>query len=117
MACGGPAAATAPSIGDEAFAAIVRRHSELFGSVGSARASLKLLRSYRNDNNNSIIIIVRCSLREAEHVLASIALVPAPAMVTLDMSSSARRLKRRIAAAAAKAQAAAKVNTAVGDKL
>jgi RNase P/RNase MRP subunit POP5 len=80
---------------EESFATLERRHAELFGSVAFAKAALRLLGS--NDN----VMTVRCSLEQVKTVLVAIALAD-PAMTTLDMSSSMKRMRRR----------AAKVNTA-----
>ena len=80
---------------EEAFSALERRHAELFGSVASARAALRLLGSAGN------VMTARCSLLQVSTVLVAIALSD-PAMATLDMSSSMKRMNRR----------AAKVNTA-----
>ncbi|MGI0020270.1 MAG: hypothetical protein ACREAY_07345 [Nitrososphaera sp.] len=79
----------------DAFAVIERRHKDLFGTIASARASLRLTKP------GDGVIIVRSSLQEATGVLAAIALSDPP-MATVDMSSSMKRLKRRLA----------KVNTA-----
>lgn len=73
----------------DVLAAVLRRHAELFGSVASQRTSLRLIK----DENK--VAILRSSLSEAESVLAAIALCDPP-MVTLDMSSSMKRLKRRL---------------------
>jgi RNase P/RNase MRP subunit POP5 len=71
-----------------ALAAIQKRHAELFGSIALERASLRLIK----DENGAVII--RCSLAEIERILATVALCNPP-IVTLDMSSSMKRLKRR----------------------
>lgn len=73
---------------EDAFASVVRRHAEIFGSLASARAALRLISS--GDRN----MVIRCSLRESKSVLAAIALAD-PAMVTLDMSSLLNRMARR----------------------
>lgn len=73
----------------EALVAIQRRHAELFGSIASERASLRLTKAYEAG-----LVVIRCSLEATDGILASVALSD-PAMVTLDMSSSMRRLKRR----------------------
>jgi len=52
------------------------------------RAGLALIRS---DDN---VMIVRCGLDQLDKLLVSIALTDPP-MVALDMSASARRLRRR----------------------
>jgi RNase P/RNase MRP subunit POP5 len=73
---------------EDAFAFMVRRHTEIFGSLASARAALRLVSS--SDKH----MVVRCSLRESKSVLAAIALAD-PSMVTLDMSSLLKRMTRR----------------------
>lgn len=77
--------------GASALAAVQKRHAELFGSIAVERASLRLIR----EGEHGTMIIMRCSLAEAEHVLATMALCEPP-IVTLDMSSSMKRLKRRL---------------------
>ncbi len=72
------------------LAAIQKRHAELFGSIALEKASLRLIKEYEDG-----IVIMRCSLAESEHVLAAMALCDPP-IVTLDMSSSMKRLKRRL---------------------
>ncbi len=75
--------------GMSALAAVQKRHAELFGSIALERAALRLIK------DESRVVIMRCSLAEAEHVLVAIALCNPP-IVTLDMSSSMKRLKRRL---------------------
>ena len=82
-------------VAQDAFSTLERRHAELFGSAAFARAAMRLLLSVDN------VMMVRCSLSQVRGVLVAIALAD-PAMTTLDMSSSMKRLKRR----------AVKVNTA-----
>ena len=84
-----------PGLPTDAFAVIERRHAELFGSIASTRASLRLTKP------GDGVMIIRYSLAEATGVLVAIALSDLP-MATVDMSSSMKRLKRRFA----------KVNTA-----
>jgi RNase P/RNase MRP subunit POP5 len=81
---------------EESFAALGRRHAELFGSIAFAKAALRLIGS------DGEIMTIRCNLSQVKTVLVAIALSD-PAMVTLDMSSSMKRMKKR---------RAAKVNTA-----
>ena len=80
----------------EALIAIERRLQDLYGVTALERASLK------NMTSGDSVSIFRCALGSEEKMLVAIALT-APAMVTLDMSSSAKRLKRRLT----------KVNTAL----
>jgi RNase P/RNase MRP subunit POP5 len=83
----------------DAFSAIQKRHADLFGSIASARASLRLVKP-----GDAGVMIVRSSLSQITGVLVAIALAD-PSMATMDMSSSMKRLKRRLA----------KVNTAGGE--
>lgn len=80
----------------EAGAAIEKRIQELYGTVALEHAAIKVTKPGEG------VSIFRCALGYERQVLVAIALSSLP-MVTLDMSSSARRLKRRLAA---------KVNTA-----
>ena len=75
--------------GPDALAAVQKRHGELFGSVASQKADLRLTR------DEGGIAILRTSLAQTDSVLAAIALCDPP-MATLDMSSSVKRLKRRL---------------------
>jgi RNase P/RNase MRP subunit POP5 len=74
----------------DAVSAIIRRCSELFGSIAAEKAAIKLVKS-----ENSIAII-KCRLDQLDDVLVSIALTDPP-VVTLDMSGSMKRLQRRLA--------------------
>lgn len=76
---------------------IEKRLQDLYGTVIRERTSLKIISS-RNE-----VFILRCTLGYEKHVLVSIALSRTP-VITLDMSSSTRRLKRRLVT---------KVNTAL----
>lgn len=82
---------------DEAAAAVEKRLQELYGTIALEWASLKVVRSGKD------VSIFRCALGSEQKVLVAIALASTP-MTSLDMSSSARRLKGRVAA---------KVNTAL----
>ena len=66
-----------------------KRHAELFGSVASQKADLRLIK------DEGGVAILRTSLAQADSVLAAIALCDPP-MATLDMSSSVKRLRRRL---------------------
>ena len=81
----------------DAVALIAKRYGYIYGTAQVP--SIKLTRSYDGAT------IVRCSLQAADGVLVAIALADQP-MVTLDMSSSTKRLKRRLPV---------KVNTAGGE--
>ena len=73
----------------DVVSAIAKRCSELFGHVTLEKASIRLVRSGKGAT------IIRCRLDQLDSVLASIALIEPPVM-TLDMSASAKRLKRRL---------------------
>jgi RNase P/RNase MRP subunit POP5 len=81
----------------EAMAAVEKRLQELYGAIALERAALKVV--WAGDD----VSIFRCALGYERQLLVAVALA-SPSMATLDMSSSARRLKRRFAA---------KVNTAL----
>ncbi|HEY7507976.1 MAG TPA: hypothetical protein VH677_02510 [Nitrososphaera sp.] len=73
----------------DALVAVQKRHAELFGSVASQKADLRLIK------DEGGVAILRTSLAQADSVLAAIALCDPP-MATLDMSSSVKRLRRRL---------------------
>lgn len=81
----------------EAAAAIERRMYELYGTIALERASLKVIKPGEG------VSVLRCSLGSEKKVLVAVALAGQP-VATLDMSSSMKRLKRKLAA---------KVNTAL----
>ena len=81
----------------EAAAAIEKRLQELYGAIALERTSLKVIKPGEG------VSVLRCSLGSEEKVLVAVALASQP-VATLDMSSSAKRLKRRLAV---------KVNTAL----
>jgi RNase P/RNase MRP subunit POP5 len=72
-----------------ALNALTKRNSELFGHVAAQKASIKLVRTV------GAVTIIRCSLSRIDDILASIALTD-PAMVTLDISGSVKRLAKRV---------------------
>lgn len=80
----------------EAVAAIEKRVQELYGAIALVRASLKVVRPGEG------VSVLRCRLGSEEKVLVAVALAGQP-VATLDMSSSMKRLKRRLT----------KVNTAL----
>lgn len=81
---------TAPA--NEAVNTIIKRCSDLFGSVATENAAIRLIKS---ENNNNSITIIKCRLNQLENVLVAIALSDPP-IVTLDMSGSIKQLKRRL---------------------
>jgi RNase P/RNase MRP subunit POP5 len=66
---------------------IVKRHAELFGSVATERAGIRLMRS------NDSLAIIKCRLEQLDSVLATIALTDPPAM-TWSISGSIKRLTK-----------------------
>ena len=68
---------------------IVKRCSELFGSIGTEKAAIRLVKSVDN------ITIIKCRLDGLENVLVTIALTAEP-IVTLNMSGSMKRLLRKL---------------------
>ena len=76
---GGPAA--------DAVNSIVKRHAELFGSVATERAGIRLMRSNKN------MAIVKCRLSQLDSVLATVALTD-PSVVTLGISGSIKQLTK-----------------------
>ncbi len=78
-------------------AVIEKRMQELYGTTALEGASIKMVRPGEG------VSILRCALGYERQLLVAIALAPV-LIVTLDMSSSMKRLKRRLAV---------KVNTAL----
>jgi RNase P/RNase MRP subunit POP5 len=71
----------------DAVDAILKRCSELFGSVATEKAAVKLVKS---DGNTTVI---KCRLEQLDNVLISIALTDPP-VVTFGMSGTLKRLER-----------------------
>ena len=71
----------------DAVNSIAKRHAELFGSVATERASIRLMRSNEN------MAIVKCRLEQLNSILAAIALTDPPA-VTLGISGSIKQLTK-----------------------
>lgn len=67
---------------------ISKRCSELFGSIATEKAAIRLVKS--EDGMTKI----KCRLDQVDNVLVAIALVNPP-VVTMDMSGSMKRLQRR----------------------
>jgi RNase P/RNase MRP subunit POP5 len=65
--------------------AIIKRFGELFGSIATEKAAIRLVRSNANQ------AIIKCRLEELDNVLVAISLTDPPA-VTVDMSGSINRL-------------------------
>lgn len=75
---------------NKAVNAIIRRCSDLFGSIATEKAAIKLVRS------ESSVAIIKCRQEQLDNVLAAIALLDPP-VVTRDMSGSIKQLRRRLA--------------------
>jgi len=75
---------------NKAVSAIVKRCSDLFGSIATEKAAIRLVRS---DSN---VAIIKCRQEQLDNVLAAIALLDPP-VVTRDMSGSIKQLRRRLA--------------------
>jgi len=73
---------------NEALDAIVKRCSDLFGSIATEKAAIRVIWS---ENNRTVI---KFRFDQQDNVLVSIALSDPP-VVTLDMSGSMKRLERR----------------------
>lgn len=73
---------------NDAVNAIAKRCSELFGSVGTEKAAIRLVKSEGSTT------IIKCRLDQLDNVLVAIALAYPP-VVTMDMSGSIKRLQRR----------------------
>jgi RNase P/RNase MRP subunit POP5 len=66
--------------------AIRKRFYELFGSIATEKAAIRVVRSNANQ------AIIKCKLEELDNLLVAIALTDPPA-VTIDMSGSIKRLR------------------------
>lgn len=69
--------------------AIIKRFSELFGSIATERAAIKLVQQGANES------IINCRLEQLENVLVAITLIYPP-VVTIGMSGSIRQLRKRM---------------------
>jgi RNase P/RNase MRP subunit POP5 len=72
----------------DAIDVIAKRCSDLFGSIATEKAAIRLVKSESNTT------VVKCRLDQLNNVLASIALSEPP-VVTLEMSGSVKGLRRR----------------------
>ena len=68
--------------------AIIKRFSELFGSIAAEKAAIRLVQQGANES------IIKCRLEQLENVLVAITLIDPP-VVTIAMSGSIRQLRRR----------------------
>jgi RNase P/RNase MRP subunit POP5 len=68
--------------------AIKKRYCELFGSIGTEKAAIRLVRSNANR------AIIKCRLDQLDNVLVAITFT-CPSMLVLDVSGSIKRLQLR----------------------
>ncbi|MDQ4101095.1 MAG: hypothetical protein M3115_02785 [Thermoproteota archaeon] len=68
---------------------IKKRFSELFGTIATENASLRVIERRGN------WFIIRCTKDQLENILVAIAVIDPP-MVTIGMSGSIKQLKKRI---------------------
>jgi RNase P/RNase MRP subunit POP5 len=68
--------------------AIIKRFSELFGSIAAEKAAIRLVQQAENES------IIKCRLEQIENVLVAITLMDPP-IVTIGMSGSVKQLRRR----------------------
>ncbi|MEW6605533.1 MAG: hypothetical protein AB1351_12720 [Thermoproteota archaeon] len=73
---------------NDIVSAISKRFADLFGSIAAERAAIRLVKSEGNTT------VIKCSLDQLESVLVAIAMTDPP-VITLDMSGSIKRLRRR----------------------
>jgi RNase P/RNase MRP subunit POP5 len=71
----------------DAVNSIVKRHAELFGSVATERAGIRLMRS------GDAATIIKCRLEQLDSVLAAVALTDT-LVVTLGTSGSIKQLTK-----------------------
>ena len=72
------------------FGAVVKRFSELFGTITTQKAAIKLVHSGAKH------AIIRCKLEQIDNVLVAISMTDPPA-VTLDISGTIKHLTDRTA--------------------
>ncbi len=70
------------------IAAIRKRFSELFGTIATENAALRLVEQRGNE------FIIRCASDQLENMLVAIALVDPP-ILTIDMSGTIKQLRKR----------------------
>ena len=68
--------------------AIKKRFSELFGTIATEKAAIRLVEQSGNG------FIIRCATEQLEKILVAIALTD-PSVVTIDMSGTIRGLRKR----------------------
>lgn len=69
-------------------AAIKKRFSELFGTIATENAALRLIEHRENE------FIIKCATEQLEKVLVAIALTDPP-VITIDMSGTLKQLRKR----------------------
>jgi RNase P/RNase MRP subunit POP5 len=67
---------------------IKKRFSELFGTIATENAALRLIEHRENE------FIIRCAIEQLENVLVAIALTDPP-VITIDMSGTLKQLRGR----------------------
>ena len=68
--------------------AIIKRCSELFGSIAAEKAAIRLVKGGENES------IIKCRLEYVENVLVAITLIDPP-IVTSGMSGTIKQLRSR----------------------
>lgn len=71
----------------DVVSSIAKRHAELFGSIATERAGIRLMRS------NDTMTIIKCRLEQLDSVLATVALTDPP-VLTLGTSGSIKQLTK-----------------------
>ena len=69
---------------------IKKRNSELFGHIATERSSIRFIQS-----QGANLIIISCKLKGLDNILSTIAL-SYPPLITLDMSGTLKRLRKRL---------------------
>ena len=72
----------------DSVTAITKRFCELFGSIATQKAAIRLVGSSRDE------AIIRCRLEQIDNVLVAITLIDPPA-ITLDISGTLKQLASR----------------------
>jgi RNase P/RNase MRP subunit POP5 len=68
--------------------AIIKRFSELFGSIAAEKAAIRLVQQSGNES------IIRCRLEQLDNLLVAITLIDPP-VVTVGMSGTIKQLRSR----------------------
>jgi RNase P/RNase MRP subunit POP5 len=75
-------------ISGDPVVAIKKRFAELFGTIATENAALRLIEHRENE------FIIRCATEQLENVLVAIALTDPP-VITIDMSGTLKQLRGR----------------------